>query len=99
MAACSSYISDFEDRIKSAAENDEKYKEIMQKLLENPGEDGNDRFRLSKNGLLMCKNRLYIPNSVDLKTIILNELHKKPYFGHPGYQKTITMLRKELPNP
>ena len=44
----------------------------------------------------MCKNRLYIPNSTDLKTIILNEMHKKPYSGHPGYQKTITMLRKEF---
>ena len=29
MIACSSYISDFEGRIKSTAENDEKYKEIM----------------------------------------------------------------------
>jgi len=92
MTACSSYISDFEGRIKSAAENDEKFKEIMQKLLENLAENENDRFRLSKNGLLMCKNRLYIPNSTDLKTIILNEMHKKPYSGHPGYQKTITML-------
>jgi len=44
----------------------------------------------------MCKNKLYIPNSADLKTLILNEVHKKPYSGHRGYQKTITMLRKEF---
>ena len=27
--------------------------------------------------------------------LILNELHKSPYSGHPGYQKIITMLRKD----
>ena len=27
--------------------------------------------------------------------LILNEVHKSPYSGHPGYQKMITMLRKE----
>jgi hypothetical protein len=25
---------------------------------------------------------------------ILDEVHKKPYSGHPGYQKTIATLRK-----
>ena len=29
------------------------------------------------------------------KLLILDEVHKTPYSGHPGYQKTITMLRKE----
>jgi hypothetical protein len=27
---------------------------------------------------------------------ILDELHKKSYFGHPGYQKMITALRKQF---
>ena len=27
--------------------------------------------------------------------LILNEVHNTPYSGHPGYQKTITMLRKD----
>jgi hypothetical protein len=49
---------------------------------------------LDKNGLLRLKNWLYVPNSVDLKTTVLDELHKKSYFSHPGYQKTITTLRK-----
>ena len=30
-----------------------------------------------------------------LKSSLLDEIHKTPYSGHPGYQKTITMLRKE----
>jgi hypothetical protein len=48
---------------------------------------------IDKNGLLI-KNRLYIPDSTELKIIVLDEVHKKPYFGHPGYQKTITPLGK-----
>jgi len=71
-AACSSYVSDFEGRIKSSIEKDEKYKDLMQKVLENSTENRNDRFRLSKNGLLMCKNNLYVPNSAELKTIIMD---------------------------
>jgi hypothetical protein len=49
---------------------------------------------LDKNGLLRLKSRLYLPNYVDLKSRILDELHKKPYSSHPGYHKMITALRK-----
>jgi hypothetical protein len=49
---------------------------------------------LDKNGLLRFKNRLYIPYFVELKIRILDEVHKNPYSGHPGYQKMVTTLRK-----
>jgi hypothetical protein len=49
---------------------------------------------IDKEGLLRFKNRLYIPDSTKIKLTILDDVHKKPYFGHPGYQKTITTLRK-----
>ena len=49
-----------------------------------------------KKGLLLYKDRLYIPNVPKIKLLILNEIHKTPYSGHPGYQKTITMLRKDF---
>ena len=51
---------------------------------------------MTENGLLMYKNRLYIPNIYELKLLILNEVHKGPYSGHPGYHKMITMLRKDF---
>ena len=38
---------------------------------------------------------MYAPNVPKVKLLILDEIHKTPYSGHPGYQKTITMLRKE----
>ena len=37
---------------------------------------------------------MYIPNVPKVKLLILNEIHKSPYSGHPSYQKTITVLRK-----
>ena len=43
----------------------------------------------------MYKDKLYVPNVPKVKLLILDEIHKTPYSGHPGYQKTITMLRKE----
>ena len=51
---------------------------------------------MNKKGLLLHKRRLYIPNSEDIKSIIMDELHKRPFLGHPGYQKMITMARKDF---
>ena len=38
---------------------------------------------------------MHVPNVPKVKLLILDEIHKTPYSCHPGYQKTITMLRKE----
>jgi hypothetical protein len=46
------------------------------------------------DGLLTYKGRLYIPNCDDLKRFIMDEIHKRPYTSHPGYQKMITATRK-----
>ena len=43
---------------------------------------------------MLYKNRLYAPNVLEIKLLILDEVHKSPYSGHPGYQKMIRMLRK-----
>ena len=53
-------------------------------------------FSLNRRGLLLHKNRLYIPNITKIKLIVMNELHKRPYSGHPGYQKVITMIIKDF---
>ena len=50
---------------------------------------------MNKKGLLLYKDRLDVPNVPKIKLLILNEIHKNPYSGHPGYQKTIRMLRKD----
>jgi hypothetical protein len=51
---------------------------------------------MTKGGLLTYRDRMYIPNRDDLKRFIMDELHKRPYTGHPGYQKMITATRKQF---
>ena len=36
-----------------------------------------------------------MPNILEVKLLILNEVHKSPYYVHLWYQNMITMLRKE----
>ena len=64
-------------------------------MEENVNESLNIGYSLNEKGLIFYKNRLYIPNVSKVKLFILNEIHKSPYSGHPGYQKTITMLWKD----
>jgi hypothetical protein len=47
-------------------------------------------------GLLTYRNRLYILDCDDLKRFIMDELHKRPYTGHPRYQKMIIATRKQF---
>ena len=35
-----------------------------------------------------------IPDDIDCKTKILQELHSAPYSGHPGVQSTLARVRK-----
>lgn len=49
-------------------------------------------YKLNEKGLIMYKNRLYVSNVPEIKLLILKDVHKSPYSGHPGYQKMITML-------
>jgi hypothetical protein len=86
--------SDLEQRIRMTGSNDENYTKLVVELQNTPTNSDKPDLSIDKNGLLRFKDRLYIPDSKKLKITVLDEVHKKPYFGHPGYQKTITTLRK-----
>jgi hypothetical protein len=53
-------------------------------------------YQMMEGGLLTYINILYIPDCDDLKRFIMDELHKRPYTSHPGYQKMITTTRKQF---
>ena len=86
--------SDLEERIKEPGIDDENYTKIMTELPNNTVNSDKSDISINEKGLLQFKNRLYIPDSAGLKLTILDEVHKKPYSCHLGYQKTITTLRK-----
>ena len=64
-------------------------------MAENVTESLKTGYSLNEKGLILYKNRLYIPNVPKIKLLILNEIQKAPYSGHIGDQKTITKLQKD----
>jgi hypothetical protein len=41
------------------------------------------------------RGRVYVPNSQELKNILLKEMHNVSYVGHLGYQKTIVVVKSQ----
>jgi hypothetical protein len=85
---------DLEHRIRMTGINEKNYTLTVAELQNTIANSDKPDLIIDKNGLLQFKNRLYIPVSTELKIIVLDEVHKKPYSGHRGYQKMITTLRK-----
>jgi hypothetical protein len=54
-----------------------------------------DIYKLGVDGILLQKNKIFIPNGQNLKRIILHEMHNVPYEGHPRYQKTIAVVKSQ----
>lgn len=44
---------------------------------------------------LLYKDKIYVSNSQGMKFFVMSEMHIVPYIGHPGYQKTILVARKQ----
>ena len=87
--------TDLEEQLKAGLEQDEIYQTLQAKMKENPTKSLSKGYSLNEKGFLLYKDRMYVPNIPKVKLLILDEIHKTPYSSHPGYQKTITMLRKE----
>jgi hypothetical protein len=52
-----------------------------------------DNYNLGIDRILLHKNIIFVPNVQDLKHMILHEIHNVPYAGHPGYQKTMAVVK------
>ena len=90
----STYKTELDIKFEDGVKMDKDYQNLREKVTENKYKNIKIDFSLNEKGLMLYKNRLYVPNVPEIKLLILNEVHKSPYSGHPGYQKTITILRK-----
>jgi len=45
--------------------------------------------------VFLCIKIVYIPNSYELRKLVLKEMHNVLYVGHLGHQKTIAVVRSE----
>jgi hypothetical protein len=50
---------------------------------------------MEEDEVLRYKGINCVPNSQELKNLILGEMHNVPYVGHPGYQKTIAVVKNQ----
>ena len=94
--ASSNYESDLENKIVNEEIFDKEYRNLKEKTVENERNQIKIDLSLNRRGLLLHKFRLYVPNSTDIKLVVMDGLHKRPYSGHPGYQKIITMTRNDF---
>jgi hypothetical protein len=47
-------------------------------------------YELREDGILMYRHRFYVSNDKELKILILSEMHKVPYVGHPSYRRQLS---------
>ena len=78
------------DQIREAQLQDEDLIKIRQELLEGKQEE----FSLSKDGTMLFKGRICVPNQEELKMQLLKEAHQAPYSMHPGTTKMYQDLKQ-----
>jgi hypothetical protein len=96
LAAVSTCEVDIKDRVKEAQETDSFVRNVTLYLHQEVAGVKYEGYQTTEGGLLAYRDRLYIPNCDDMKRFIMDELHRRPYTGHPGYQKMITTTRKQF---
>ena len=80
-------------RVKVASTQDVKYNKLLSKIQNHEINLDRATFKVDQKGFIWFKDRLYVPNVLEIKLFIMNEMHKHPFAGHPGYQKMVTALR------
>ncbi len=49
---------------------------------------------MRNDGLLLHQGRMFVPNNVDLRQIIVKEAHESPFAMHPGVTKMYKRLKE-----
>ena len=88
--------SNLGSKIKASNIHDVEYENLLNKLLKDKVNLNGTKFKVDQKGLIWFKRRIYMPDVVDLKLFVLNEMHIPPYARHPSYQKMIRVLRKQF---
>ena len=72
-----------------------QYRELVAKLHQGNMLQRVEDYKLGTDGTLLYKNKIYVPNSQELRIMILKEMHNVPYVGHPRYQKTVATIKSQ----
>ena len=81
-------------RGRTANRVDPFYVEILKKFQEDRLFQQQKEYKVYETRLLWSKERLYIPEGGDIRSLILIEFHQTPYSGNLGYQKMISAIKR-----
>jgi hypothetical protein len=89
----SMYQTNIKAIISEAANVVLQYIELVENIQQGKMLKKVENYKLEANGTLLYKNIIYVPNSQELRIMILKEMHNVPYAGHPGYQKIVATVK------
>jgi hypothetical protein len=95
IAAIIMYMTNLKDRIVAKTNSDHNYLKIKETLQQGNFQLKFNYYELKEDIILMYKGKVYVLNSGELKNVVLKEMHNVPYAGHPRYQKTIAVVRRQ----
>jgi hypothetical protein len=91
----SMYQSNLKGKILEAGKLDLQNKELVEKLQQGKLHQKIEECKLDNDEILKYKGKIYVPNSHELKNMILREMHNVPYVGYPGYHKSIATVNSQ----
>jgi hypothetical protein len=89
------FNTNLKDKILEVANSYQQYIKIKETLQQGNLQQKFNYYDSKEDGILMYKGKIYVPNSRELKNIVLKEMHNVPYVGHPGYQKKIAVVKSQ----
>ena len=81
VASLSIFQSDLKQQIVNHVAGDELYERVKDKLQQQSLEQRYEGYKLEEDGILTYKKIIYIENVVDLRRVVMDEIHQAPYFG------------------
>jgi hypothetical protein len=95
LATISMYKTDMKDKIIAAANSDQQYVNIKEKIQQGNFQQKVIFYELKEDGIFVYKGKVYVLNSNELKNVVLKEMYNVSYVRNKGYQKTIGAVRSQ----
>jgi hypothetical protein len=83
LATVSTYETNVKERVRNAQKIYTFFQTVTSYLQQEPTGIKYGGYQMMEGGQLTYRSILYVPDCDELKRFILDELHKRPYSGHP----------------
>jgi hypothetical protein len=91
----SMYQMDLKVKIYETTKVDLRYMELVTKFQQGKMKQKDEDYELGIDGIILYKNKVYVPNYPKLRSEILKEMQNVPYAGHPRYQKIVSAVKRQ----